>query len=331
MKTLVAALLWRRALASLILLAVVLGSGGCAIIPGGPERTAREAARQREASAAAAREPHTAFRSQEGWRKLTYRNEELLARATPQNTAVEIALREQRGLLLVDGAIAMDFPVATGRASHPTPKGSYKILEKKKDYSSNLYGRIVAADGATVVGDADTRSHGVPEGGRFIGARMPYWMRLTPTGVGMHVGYVPGRPASHGCIRLKKDVAVQLFALLPPGAPVVIESFAPALGGVPVGTGSVVTGEVKAPAPRKKPRPKPQTVPATSQDPAVTPGPAAPSAPSASPAAGAASGAPEAPAPPAPPESTPPPVPSTPAPAATPAPPAVAPASPAAG
>lgn len=180
--------------------------------------------------AAKIREQHAAFRAQEGWRKLTYRHTELLSRATKENSAVEISLEEQRGLLLVDGAVAMDFPVATGKASHPTPKGSYKIIEKKEDHKSNLYGRMVSGEGQTVVSDADTRDHAVPQGGRFVGAPMPYWMRLT-TGVGMHVGYVPGRPASHGCIRLKKDVAVELFGILDLGSPVTIDSQAPSLNG----------------------------------------------------------------------------------------------------
>lgn len=192
--------------------------------------------------AAKIREQHAAFRAQEGWRKLTYRHTDLLAKATAENSTVEISLKEQRGLLLVDGAIAMDFPVATGKASHPTPKGAYKIIEKKQDHKSSLYGRIVSGEGQTVVSDADTRAHSVPEGGRFVGAPMPYWMRLTTTGVGMHVGYVPGRPASHGCIRLKRDVAVQLFDILDLGSPVAIDDAAPSVG-APAKVEKVVSGE----------------------------------------------------------------------------------------
>jgi len=230
------------------LFAAVLLFPGCALVEDTRQRAEKQkVARQNEA--------HAAFRTQPGWRKQTYRNEELLAKATAQNTAVEIALREQRGILLVDGAVAMDFPVATGKASHPTPKGSYKILEKKEKHASNLYGRIVSGSGSTVVSDADTRDHGVPAGGRFVGAPMPYWMRMTTTGVGMHVGNVPGhRTASHGCIRLKKDTAVQLFSILDLGSPVKVDSFAPALGG-PLGTDSVVVAEVTA-KPRSRPRPK---------------------------------------------------------------------------
>jgi len=70
------------------------------------------------------------------------------------------------------------------------------------------------------------------EGAMFAGAKMPYWMRLTDTGVGMHVGYVPGHPASHGCIRLNREVAQKLFALVKVGTPVVVAERAPALEAV---------------------------------------------------------------------------------------------------
>ena len=203
--------------------AAAMALSGCAALEQMQNPQARQAARYRG--------QHQAFRAQEDWRKSTYRHPELISRATAENSSVEISLEEQRGLLLVDGAVAMDFPVATGKSSHPTPKGSYKIIEKKKDHKSNLYGRIVSGEGQTVVSDADTRSHAVPENGRFVGAPMPYWMRLTPTGVGMHVGYVPGRPASHGCIRLKKDVAVELFNILDLGSPVTVDALAPSLPG----------------------------------------------------------------------------------------------------
>ena len=71
---------------------------------------------------------------------------------------------------------------------------------------------------------------------------MPYWMRLTPTGVGMHVGYVPGRPASHGCIRMKKDVAVQLFDILDVGSSVTVDLQASSIG-APAEKEKVATGE----------------------------------------------------------------------------------------
>lgn len=245
------------ALRTSALLAALLVASGCAVLESDSE--AKRIAQLRE--------PHTAFRSQPGWRKKTYRNQELLAQANGANTAVEISLREQRGLLLVNGAIAMDFPVATGRNSHPTPKGHYKILNKQKDYASNLYGKIVSETGEVLVADADTRTDIIPPGATFQGSSMPYWMRMSPTGVGMHVGYVPGRPASHGCIRLKTEVAKDLFRILAVGTPVVVESFAPSLGG-PVGLDSVVIGEQAPPKPRPAPAPKPSPTPAPEATPA---------------------------------------------------------------
>ena len=226
-----------------------------------------------------AKEQHAAFRAQPGWRNKIYRDEKLITKAAEGNTAVEISLREQRGLLLVGNAIAMDFPVATGRSTHPTPKGDYKILEKKKDYSSNIYGRIVSGDGSTIVSDADTRDHAVPTGAQFVGAPMPYWMRMTTTGVGMHVGHVPGhRPASHGCIRLKRETATELFTLLATGTPVTVASFAPSLGG-PVGVDSVVIGEVSENPPR--PRRKVPRDPVAPSSPTPAPSPATGTAPAA--------------------------------------------------
>ena len=38
----------------------------------------------------------------------------------------------------------------------------------------------------------------------------------------MHAGYLPGYPASHGCIRLPKEMAVHFFQNAPVGTPVAI-------------------------------------------------------------------------------------------------------------
>jgi lipoprotein-anchoring transpeptidase ErfK/SrfK len=176
---------------------------------------------------------HAVFRAAGGWKKNTYRNQALLSQANSDNVSLEISLSEQRGFLLVRTAIAMDFPVATGRKSHPTPAGDFAIRAKEKNYASNLYGKIYDSQNILVVPDADMRSDIVPEGGRFEGATMPYWMRLTDSGVGLHVGYVPGRPASHGCIRLKHDSATEIFEFVKVGTPVVIAENAPSLAPEP--------------------------------------------------------------------------------------------------
>jgi hypothetical protein len=203
---------------------------GCAVVQDIENRQAKaREERERAELRKLAMAEHAVFRSAAGWKKRTYRNKELLTQANSENVSMEISLGEQRGLLLVRTAIAMDFPVATGKKSHPTPAGEFTIRAKEKNYSSNLYGKIYDALNVVVVSDADARTDAVPEGGRFEGATMPYWMRLTDTGVGLHVGYVPGRPASHGCIRLKRDSATEIFALVKVGTPVVIGESAPSL------------------------------------------------------------------------------------------------------
>ncbi|MDX2080604.1 MAG: L,D-transpeptidase [Terrimicrobiaceae bacterium] len=216
-----------------VTLAIIVAGGfsSCTVFDGIKARQAQRAEEKRFSELRAeALSAHSTWReSTRSWKSKTYRNDALLSQATPENVSIEIALSEQRGLLLVHGAVAMDFPVATGKRSHPTPAGSYTILEKKKDYASNLYGKIIGADGTVLDSDADTRTDVVPDGATFSAAKMPYWMRLTNTGVGLHVGYVPGRPASHGCIRLRRETAIKLFELTRLGTPVVIASKAPSL------------------------------------------------------------------------------------------------------
>ncbi len=186
---------------------------------------------QQRTSQQQARELHLKWRAENtDWKSKTYQNQALLDLATPENVSIEIDLSDQRGLFLVNSAVAMDFPVATGKRSHPTPAGSYTILQKMRDYASNLYGKMLDADGNVVISDADSRRHSVPEGGSFAPAKMPCWMRLTNTGIGMHIGYVPGRPASHGCIRLQKPSAHIIFDLVKLGTPVVVAQSAPSLG-----------------------------------------------------------------------------------------------------
>lgn len=203
---------------------------GCALTEGMKRRQAeREEARQWDALRSVAAAEHSAFRAKKGWRSKTYKNQAVLARTSKDNSSIHISLREQRGYLVVRETIAMEFPVATGKRSHPTPKGDYKILGKVKDYHSNLYGKIYDNTGAVVVADADMRKDAIPEGGNFAGAPMLYWMRLTNDGVGLHVGYVPGRPASHGCIRMPSRVAPSVFDLVKVGTPVTIADGSPAI------------------------------------------------------------------------------------------------------
>lgn len=84
--------------------------------------------------------------------------------------------------------------VSTGMAGHATPKGVFTIIGRERLHSSNIYS----------------------------GAPMPFMQRLTWSGIAMHLGVVPGHPASHGCIRLPAGFAAKLWGMTRIGERVVI-------------------------------------------------------------------------------------------------------------
>jgi lipoprotein-anchoring transpeptidase ErfK/SrfK len=51
---------------------------------------------------------------------------------------------------------------------------------------------------------------------------MPYWMRVTWFGIGMHIGYVPDHAASHGCIRVPAHIQPTIYEKVRVGTPVKI-------------------------------------------------------------------------------------------------------------
>lgn len=130
-----------------------------------------------------------------------WKNNELLSSTNAENSSIKIDLATQRGLLMNGDDVVMDYPICSGVASRPTPTGTFYILEKIVDKSSNKYGTMVDAEGDTVTRNAEVGKDPVPEGGRFVGAPMRYWMRLTNDGVGHHIGPVKRYRASHACIR----------------------------------------------------------------------------------------------------------------------------------
>ncbi len=135
--------------------------------------------------------------------RLSWTNQELLSKTNAENSSIVISLKTQRGFLMNGEDVVIDYAISSGVPSRPTPPGTYYILEKVVDKRSNKYGKIYDAAGDMVNGDADSASDPIPEGGKFEGAPMRYWMRLTNDGIGHHIGPLPSsrRPASHACIR----------------------------------------------------------------------------------------------------------------------------------
>lgn len=139
------------------------------------------------------------------------------------NVAIRISLADQIAEFTRGGRDIGWCYVATGKEGHSTRDGTYKITEKIEDKHSNVYGWFEDEFGNVTDGDAKA-SERVPAGMVYVPAPMPFWMRLTSYGIGMHGGLIPepGKPASHGCIRMPKEFVPLLFDAVVVGTPVVI-------------------------------------------------------------------------------------------------------------
>lgn len=138
--------------------------------------------------------------------------------AQSSETRVEIDLQQQVAYLIRGHRVLLESPISSGRYGHLTETGSFNVIEKERNHFSSIYGKIVGAGGNTIVADADKDMH-VPRGGRFIPAPMRYFMRFHGAD-GMHAGYLPGYPASHGCVRMPEELAIAFFNQVEVGTPV---------------------------------------------------------------------------------------------------------------
>ncbi|MCX6838623.1 MAG: L,D-transpeptidase family protein [Verrucomicrobia bacterium] len=132
---------------------------------------------------------------------------------------IVINLTEQRLHYFKGDQLVGVSPISSGRESNATLNGKFRILDKDIDHRSSLYGCYVDQSGNMVVEDVDSRRDPRAPGAKFVGARMRYFMRIVG-GIGMHEGYLPGYPASHGCIRLPTKMAAIFFEHTPQGTPV---------------------------------------------------------------------------------------------------------------
>lgn len=136
--------------------------------------------------------------------------------------SIRISLSQQKAFFYKGGQLVGVSPVSTGRDGFPTPSGSFNVIEKKELHKSNLYGNYIDDAGNLVVANVAFKTDPKPPGAKADPATMPFWMRLTNTGVGMHAGFLPGVPDSHGCIRLPEKMAQVFFANVGKGTPVTI-------------------------------------------------------------------------------------------------------------
>ena len=112
----------------------------------------------------------------------------------PDKLRIEISLAMQSVALVRDNVPIYHSRCSTGRSGYSTKRGEFVITNKERNHRSTIY-------------------H----------VEMPYFMRLSCLDFGMHAGYVPNYPASHGCIRLPEDTARKFFSEIPVGTLVTVQ------------------------------------------------------------------------------------------------------------
>jgi lipoprotein-anchoring transpeptidase ErfK/SrfK len=92
-----------------------------------------------------------------------------------------------------DGHLVFWGPISSGRKNHRTPRGHFKALWKSKNYFSKK------------------------------NISMPYAVCFSNAGYFLHQQSLPGRPASHGCVRLLMSDAKMIFNWLEKGDQIIIK------------------------------------------------------------------------------------------------------------
>lgn len=105
-----------------------------------------------------------------------------------QPRKIVVDLSSQRVTLYENGVATYSTRCSTGKSGYRTPAGEYVISDRHRHHNSSIYG-----------------------------SSMPYFQRFSFSAFGIHQGYVPNYPASHGCIRLPWDAAKYLFGKLEVG------------------------------------------------------------------------------------------------------------------
>ena len=123
---------------------------------------------------------------------------------------IVVNLGAQRAYLYKGKTLVGESSISTGRKGYETPPGKYRVIQKDEHHVSSIYGDFVDKNGRVVKPNVSAREDHPPPGTRFVGARMPYFLRFTRS-YGMHAGFVPRYRASHGCIRMPAEMAKHFF------------------------------------------------------------------------------------------------------------------------
>ena len=114
--------------------------------------------------------------------------------ASAGDERVVVSLSDQLAYLYRGNTLVAVSTISSGKDTTPTPTGIFTVLDKKQMHRSVKYDN----------------------------APMPFMQRIDKYGVALHAGHNPGRPASHGCVRLPHKFAQKLFSVTDLGTPVLI-------------------------------------------------------------------------------------------------------------
>lgn len=117
----------------------------------------------------------------------------------PQREVV-VSIADRKLAVLHDGEVVAIYPVAVGKASTPSPTGTFRVVNRLTFPTYYHKGQVIPPG---------------PE--NPLGSR---WIGLSEKGYGIHGTNAPrsiGKAASHGCIRMSKSDLEELFELLRPG------------------------------------------------------------------------------------------------------------------
>jgi lipoprotein-anchoring transpeptidase ErfK/SrfK len=137
-------------------------------------------------------------------------------------TRIVVRLGQQQAYLYKGRSQVASSRISTGREGYHTPVGRFRVLRKDQDHRSSVYGYFANDYGQAVKENVDIRKDRRPAHAHFVGASMPYFLEFSP-GYGLHAGYLPGFPASHGCVRMPYWKARQFFNCARIGTPVVVK------------------------------------------------------------------------------------------------------------
>lgn len=145
----------------------------------------------------------------------------VLANPNHEQISIRVSLADQKAFLYVGTRLGIESPISSGKRPGWTPVGSFTILGKEPNHASTIYGNFVDAGGRIVREGICSRTDSAPSGTHYEGAPMRYFMPINNK-VGFHAGYLPGYPASHGCIRMPEAMAKLFYENTPLKTPVTI-------------------------------------------------------------------------------------------------------------